>query len=208
MFMSRTVAQPVAHNERAGMFMKVVLKAVPGVRCVVCWCVVLCCVVSGLFRGTFLEQLFEPFDGGNVKPTLTWNGKRAYMFNVICSLLHVFLFVCVRVLGAFLCVRAWRTGLRSGRICWQKCSLNFSRFLVCSFLFFCCLSLLFRFISCSRSLCALWFASSPSSRSSAFSAGGRDGGPARVFATSSRLRTSGSRAGSPYVCNIWSRWIS
>ena len=116
------------------------------------------------------------------------------MINVICSLLHVFLFVCGRVLGALLCVRAWRTGLRLGRICWQEFDLNFSRFLVCSFLFFRCLSLMFRFISCSRSLCALWFASSPSSRSSAFSAGGRDGGPARVFATSSRLRTSGPRA--------------
>ena len=66
MLMSRTVAQPVAHNERAGMFMKVVLKAVPGVRCVVCWCVVLCCVVSGLFRGTFLEQLFEQMNKDSV----------------------------------------------------------------------------------------------------------------------------------------------
>jgi hypothetical protein len=93
MLMSRTVAQPVAHNERAGMFMKVVLKAVPGVRCVVCWCVVLCCVVSGLFRGTFLEQLFEPFDGGRGNLLLTWNGKRAFIFYVssrLCSSFRIF----------------------------------------------------------------------------------------------------------------------
>ena len=56
MLMSRTVAQPVAHNERAGMFMKVVLKAVPGVRCVV-----LCCV------GDVLENLF-----GAVRYTNFW----------------------------------------------------------------------------------------------------------------------------------------
>ena len=79
MLMSRTVAQPVAHNERAGMFMKVVLKAVPGVRCVVCWCVVLCCVVSGLFRGTFLEQLFEPFDGDRGNPPTVRSVKNSAM---------------------------------------------------------------------------------------------------------------------------------
>ena len=45
------------------------VKRIAGVRCVVCWCVVLCCVVSGLFLGTFLEHLFEPFDGGIVKST-------------------------------------------------------------------------------------------------------------------------------------------
>ena len=93
--MSRTVAQPVAHNERAGMFMKVVLKAVPGVRCVVCWFVVLCCVVSGLFRGTFLEQLFEPFDGGNVEPTFDMEREaRFYLFT--------FLPVSARLFASFL----------------------------------------------------------------------------------------------------------
>ena len=71
--------------KRAGLFIRQTKNCV---RCVVCWCVVLCCVVSGLFRGTFLEQLFEPFDGRSVKSAhfpsekkllLTWNGKRAFI---------------------------------------------------------------------------------------------------------------------------------
>ena len=49
-------------------FLEQYVKRISGVRCVVCWCVVLCCVVSGLFRGTFLEQLFEPFDEDRGNP--------------------------------------------------------------------------------------------------------------------------------------------
>ena len=141
------------------------------------------------------------------------------MFNVFCSLLHVFVFVCVRVLGAFLCVRAWLTGLRSGRICWQKCSLNFSRCLVCSFLFFRFLSFLFRLISCSFVF----------SRHLVLSVLGgsllllllvhlrflRAGGTAERLASLQRPRVFAQAARGPAACMcvcvcvraIWSRWI-
>ena len=51
--------------KRAGLFIR---QTKNGVRCVVCWCVVLCCVVSGLFRETFLEQLFDSFDEDRGNP--------------------------------------------------------------------------------------------------------------------------------------------
>ena len=105
MLMSRTVAQPVAHNERAGMLMKVVLKAVPGVRCVVCWCDVLCCVVSELFRGTFLEQLVEPFDGGSAN--LLWHGTGSAL---------LFLYVSSRLCPSFRIFSRFSPPLRAERV--------------------------------------------------------------------------------------------
>ena len=62
MLVHRILAQPVVHNDCAGMCLENVLKVVRGVVCVYV-CVVLCCVV--LFWGRFLSIVLSRFNWDN-----------------------------------------------------------------------------------------------------------------------------------------------
>ena len=60
MLVHSTLAQPIVHNEWAGMCFENVLNVVRGVRCVCCVC---CAVCRGVFRGSFLSTVLNRFNG-------------------------------------------------------------------------------------------------------------------------------------------------
>ena len=55
------LAQPVVHNECAGMCLENVLNVVRGIHCVCVVCCVCGAVCGGVFLGVVFEHLFEPF---------------------------------------------------------------------------------------------------------------------------------------------------
>ena len=56
MLVHSTLAQPIVHNEWAGMCFENVLNVVRGVRCVCCVC---CAVCRGVFRGSFSSTVLS-----------------------------------------------------------------------------------------------------------------------------------------------------
>ena len=69
MLVHSTLAQPIVHNEWAGMCFENVLNVVRGVRCV---CRLCCAACRGVFRGSFPSTVLSRFNGDSEEPVLTY----------------------------------------------------------------------------------------------------------------------------------------
>ena len=69
MLVHSTLAQPVVHNECAGMCFENVLNVVRGVCCVCCVC---CAVCRGVFRGSISRTVLSRFNGDSEEPVLSY----------------------------------------------------------------------------------------------------------------------------------------
>ena len=70
----RRLAQPVVHNECAGMCFENVLNVVRGVRCVCCVCCVLC---RGVFWESFSSTVSSRLNRDSEEPVLTYEREAA-----------------------------------------------------------------------------------------------------------------------------------
>ena len=89
MLVHSTLAQPIVHNEWAGMCFENVLNVVRGVRCVCCVCCALC---RGVFRGSFSSTVLSRFNRDSEesaqcpvreKPVLTYEREAGSFLSVV-----------------------------------------------------------------------------------------------------------------------------
>ena len=80
MLVHSTLAQPIVHNEWAGMCFESVFNVVRGVLCVCVCCAVLCC---GVLLGSFLSTVLSRFNGDSEEPVLTYE-REAGSFLYFC----------------------------------------------------------------------------------------------------------------------------